>query len=141
MCSRPIEMQHPPYWMTNQAVDVIDEEQYSAMYREYMYAFEQVEKETANCDLFYTKLLNSLWDKGTFWYCTALDSPTGLHHVYYNRILPRYSALGQSVLDAGFYIVAPTFWGVDSWNLIISKVQDKKQYNERLREAFQEPVS
>lgn len=135
-CSRPIEMQHPPYWMTNQAVDRIDADHYSALYEEYIDAFEQVEKESTDDGLFYTRLLKNVWENATFWYCLALDSPTGLHHVFYNRILPRYSAPGGSVLDAGFYVVAPTFWGVDSWDLIVSKVGDKKQYDEQLRSAF-----
>ncbi|OAT10013.1 hypothetical protein BDBG_05696 [Blastomyces gilchristii SLH14081] len=95
-CVRPIEMQHPPYWLTSQAVYRIDETQYNKMCTEYIDIFEQVEKAMlgrdgrsiaiVGCDFSYAELLKRLWEKGTFWYCFALDSLTGLHHIFYHRV-------------------------------------------------------
>jgi hypothetical protein len=71
-CVRPLEMQHPPYWLTSQAVDRIDEAQYSEIYNEFMDVFRREEMkmmkrdlEKGVDDLFFTKLLKRLWETGT----------------------------------------------------------------------------
>ncbi|KKZ67303.1 hypothetical protein EMCG_07022 [[Emmonsia] crescens] len=147
-CVRPIEMQHPPYWLTSQAVDRIDETQYSEICNEFIDAFEQVERNILDerstamigCDFSYTELLKRLWKQGTFWYCFALDSPTGLHHIFYHRIRPRYQIpygeSEKSKFDDGFYITAPTFWCPKAWSFMISKAKEKEKYDERLLNAF-----
>lgn len=144
-CIRSIEMQHPPYWLTNQAVDRVDEVQYSEVCNEFMDIFQQEEKKLMNKelvkeveDLFFTKLLKRLWERGTFWYCWALDSPTGLHHIFYNRIRPKYTAPDESAFEDSFYHVAPTFWSKDALDLMISKTKDKEGYDKQLWDAFQE---
>jgi hypothetical protein len=143
-CIRPIEMQHPPYWLTSQVVDRVDEAQYSVVCNEFMEIFQQEEQKMMNKelekgaeDLFFTTLLKRLWERGTFWYCWALDSPTGLHHIFYNRIRPKYTALDESAFEASFYHVAPTFWSKDALDLMISKTKDKEKYDKQLRDAFQ----
>ncbi|QSS59765.1 hypothetical protein I7I51_04561 [Histoplasma capsulatum] len=148
-CIRPIEMQHPPYWLTSQAVDRIDEDRYSEICSEFIDVLEEEEKkmveerllEMVEDDLSYTELLKRLWRKGTFWYCLALDSPTGLHHIFYNRIRPRYQIPykqpEESKFDDAFYIAAPTFWSSKAWDFMISKAEDKEQYDKQLLNAFQ----
>ncbi|ODH20306.1 hypothetical protein ACO22_05916 [Paracoccidioides brasiliensis] len=165
-CVRPIEMQHPPYWLTSQSVDRINEEQYSQICTEFIDIFEEEEKKMVMTeeqrngkdhntaalgnDMFppllssYAELLKSLWNKGTFWYCLALDSPTGLHHIFYNRIRPRYqipydkdSHEEVSKFDSAFYIAAPTFWSSNAWHFMVTKAEDKKRYDEQLLEVFQ----
>ncbi|KAK2764342.1 hypothetical protein FQN54_009035 [Arachnomyces sp. PD_36] len=146
-CARPIEMQHPPYWLTNQAVDKVDEAQYGEVHNEYMDIFRQEEKkmieipEKKTEELFFTELLKRSWENGTFWFCWALDSPTGLHHVFYHRIRPRYRALDETAFEDEFHCVAPTFWSRDAVDLIISKAEDKREYDKQLRDAFQVPLS
>ncbi|OJD23233.1 hypothetical protein ACJ73_05412 [Blastomyces percursus] len=150
-CVRPIEMQHPPYWLTSQAVDRIDETQYSEMCTEFIDDFEQVEKTMlggdersmaiVGCDFSYTELLKRLWEKGIFWYCFALDSLAGLHHIFYHRIRPRYqipySQSQEFQFGTGFYITTPTFWCPKAWDFAKSKVKDEEKYDEQLRDAFQ----
>jgi hypothetical protein len=48
VCSRPVEMLHPPYWLTNQSVDRIDAHEYEQMHREFMDALEDEERRLAH---------------------------------------------------------------------------------------------
>ncbi|PGH06031.1 hypothetical protein GX51_02622 [Blastomyces parvus] len=147
-CIRPIEMQHPPYWLTSQAVDRIDEDQYSKVCNDFINVFEKEERKMlkekhlkmVRNDLSYTELLKRLWRQGTFWYCLALDSPTGLHHIFYNRIRPRFQIPYEEPkeFDGAFYIAAATFWSSQVWDFVASKDEDKKKYDEQLLDAFQE---
>ncbi|ERF74114.1 hypothetical protein EPUS_06383 [Endocarpon pusillum Z07020] len=43
-CSRPIEMVHPPYWLTSQSVDDINLDQYTELHKEFMDAFQEEER-------------------------------------------------------------------------------------------------
>ncbi|KAK2792732.1 hypothetical protein FQN52_002794 [Onygenales sp. PD_12] len=148
MCIRPVEMQHPPYWLTNQAVDRIDEVEYSKLGNEFIDILEEEERlmtkestlpEEVTNGLTYAELLRRLWRQGTFWYCFGLDSPTGLHHIFYNRLKPRYQVPDKDSFDDGFYIVAPTFWTTRAWDFMFSKRKDKAKYDDELRKAFQMP--
>lgn len=145
-CIRPVEMQHPPYWLTYQAVDRIDEVEYSKLSSEYIDVLEEEEKQmtkesklpekVAN-GLTYAELLRGLWQQGTFWYCFALDSPMGLHHIFYNRLRPRYQVPDENTFNDGFYIATPTFWTTRAWDFMISKTKDEAKYDDDLRNAFQ----
>ncbi|KAK2790429.1 hypothetical protein FQN53_009452 [Emmonsiellopsis sp. PD_33] len=148
MCIRPVEMQHPPYWLTNQAVDRIDEVEYSKLGNEFIDILEEEERqmtkestlpEEVTNGLTYAELLRRLWRQGTFWYCFGLDSPTGLHHIFYNRTKPRYQVPDKDSFDDGFYIVAPTFWTTRAWDFMFSKSKDKAKYDDELRKAFRMP--
>jgi hypothetical protein len=148
-CIRPVEMQHPPYWLTYEAVDRINEVEYSKLSDEFINVLEEEETrmtkestlpETVVDGLTYAELLRRSWQQGTFWYCLALDSPTGLHHIFYNRLRPKYQVPDESTFDEGFYITAPTFWTTRAWDFMISKAQDKAKYDDELRNAF-EPLS
>jgi hypothetical protein len=51
-CIRPIEMQHPPYWLTYEAVDRIDEVEYSELSDEFINVLEEEEIQmTRECKL------------------------------------------------------------------------------------------
>lgn len=137
-CIRPIEMQHPPYWLTKEKVDRINPTQYYKRFEEYISILEEQEKGLAisTKENNYAKLLKSLWEKGTFWYCFALDSPTGLCHIFYNHILPRYQIPKRCELDEALNLVGPTFWTEKGWDFILSKINDKTKYDDRLRDSF-----
>lgn len=145
-CVRPIEMQHPPYWMTRQTIGKIDEAEYDEMYKEYLDIVQQEERKilemegvsgTAVDDLFYTNLLGRLWESGTFWYCLAIDSPAALHDIFYKRLQPRYPAPRKEEFERSFYHASTTFWCPKAWELITSKIKDKEEYDKQLRDAFQ----
>ncbi|KAJ0419658.1 hypothetical protein BJY00DRAFT_324220 [Aspergillus carlsbadensis] len=114
-CARPIEMLHPPRWLTNQAVDEMDAKEYGAVHGEFMDVMEEEEGKLPPLDggdangaptATISSYLRDGWARGTLWYTVALYCPPGFPQVFYSHIHPR------------------------------EKERDKEEYDKRLREAF-----
>jgi hypothetical protein len=108
--SLPIEFMRTPIWLTSQAIDEINTEDYNELRHEFMTIFEDEERA---CPTEYTcqraSKMNNGWNSGTFWYGTALRSPTGLHAVFYDRIQRLYSE--KHAHDPNFYLMMSPYWG------------------------------
>lgn len=146
-CAQPIEMQHPPYWLTTRWVDKIDEDQYSKFSNEYISAIaEEEEKATEQRflgketnELPYSERLKKLWEHGTFRYTLALNSPSRLHNIFFSRILPMYQTTeDKDRFEDAFFIATSTFWCTRAWDFIRCKGEDKEQYDKDLEDAFQQ---
>lgn len=129
-CSRPVEMIHPPYWLTNQSVDGIDLADYEIIHKEFM---ESLAAQNSRNHLL-QRTLQDGWNKGTFWYSLALDSPTGLFRIFYDYIQPRFSK--DHIEDASFFTIMLDYWAVNPAKFVQQKVDDKEQYDRLLLEAF-----
>jgi hypothetical protein len=136
-CSRPIEMLHPPYWLTSQPVDGIDLDEYKKLHEEFMDAFEEEEKEFCEGQrtILLSPILKQGWEMGTFWYSLALDSPTGLFRLFYDHIQPRFTK--EHMGDAAFFRISMSYWSTNASRFLRAKVNDKENYDMRLREAFE----
>ncbi|RAH46494.1 uncharacterized protein BO95DRAFT_472928 [Aspergillus brunneoviolaceus CBS 621.78] len=136
-CSRPAEMIHPPYWLSNQSVDGIDSDAYESLHSEFMQAFaEQISKRSwQDGDQSYS-ILQEGWTKGTFWYALALDSPTGLFRIFYDHIQPRFSK--DHINDAAFFKITIKYWAFNATRFIQKRVKDKEEYDRLLLEAFEQ---
>ncbi|KAI9839089.1 MAG: hypothetical protein M1837_002228 [Sclerophora amabilis] len=139
-CSRPIEMMHPPYWLTDRAVDQIDEaenlEEFTSVHDEFVNIFEKEEENfrpTMADQMSYTHIMKRGWKIGNFWYFHALDSPKGTFNLFLSHIQPRF---GQPSLDDFERVVAP-YWSVDAAEVRASKLKDEKTYKSKLRQAFE----
>jgi hypothetical protein len=85
--SLPLEFMQTPHWLSAQAIDKIDPEAYNMLREEFMDIFEkEEEKQLAMYGLRRTDVMRTGWELGTFWYTLALQSPTGLHPLFYKRI-------------------------------------------------------
>ncbi|PLB50327.1 hypothetical protein P170DRAFT_454881 [Aspergillus steynii IBT 23096] len=134
-CSRPVEMIHPPYWLTNQAIDSITLEDYESLHAEFMTALaEEESKCLTRSSLLLHPILQQGWEKGTFWCSLALNSPTALFRIFYDYIQPRFSKAHND--DSTFWVITMPYWTFNSFDFIEQKVKDKKQYDVSLREAF-----
>ncbi|RLL93487.1 hypothetical protein CFD26_100822 [Aspergillus turcosus] len=134
--SLPIEFMRTPIWLTSQAVDEINTEDYNELRQEFMTIFEEEERAyPAEYPYRRACIMNNGWDSGTFWYGTALRSPTGLHAIFYDRIQPLYSE--KHAKDPNFYLMISHYWGRGAAEFIKSKLDDKRAYDERLRDAFE----
>lgn len=80
--------------------------------------------------------MKNTWNRGTFWYGTALRSPTGFHAIFYDQIQPTYSE--KHAEDPNFYLAVSQYWRRGTAKFIKSKLDDKRAYDERLRDAFEE---
>ncbi|KAL1981215.1 hypothetical protein VTN96DRAFT_2967 [Rasamsonia emersonii] len=121
-CSQPIEMFQPPYWLTNKAVDQIDSEEYDKIRTEFLdilAAEEERSDGTGFRDLKLSSLIKQAWKMGTFWCSLALSSPTD---------------------HGAFHQIMPWYWAKDVVGILARKLSDRKEYDERLRKAFDDDV-
>ena len=138
-CSRPIEMLHPPRWLTNQAVDMIDVEEYDMVRKEFMDCLEEEENKLhaeGQQVMRLSPVMKQGWQMGTFWYSLALRSPTGLFRVFYDHIQPRLAEGHED--DRAFYRIVMYYWTANAPKFIDVKTKDKEDYDLRLREAFED---
>jgi hypothetical protein len=136
-CSRPVEMIHPPYWLTNQSIDMIGVDEYECLHNEFMEAFAEEEAKITSisesqCRLY--PVLKQGWERGTFWCSLALNSPTALFKIFYDYIQPRFSKTHHD--DSAFWVITMPYWTFNTFQFIEQKVKDKEQYDMSLREAF-----
>lgn len=157
----PLEFIRTPHWLTNQAVDEINVDEYSQLREEFMAIFEGEERNLAmdKGNFRCSSILNATWALGTFWYVLALQSLTGLHPLLYERIMPHFDKTrgrefwkshdlwkshsfwksAEFWNDTEFYLDVYPYWTKDAKGFIRQKVEDKKTYDEELREVFDPP--
>ncbi|KAJ5106263.1 hypothetical protein N7456_002938 [Penicillium angulare] len=133
-CSRPIEMIHPPFWLSNQAVDMITIPEYEPLHAEFMQAL--AEEETTPPVLY--SIMQQGWESGTFWCSLALDSPTGLFQIFYDHIKSRFAKESDESdeTDGAFWLVTMPYWGFGTFQFLEGKMEDKEKYDIALHEAF-----
>ncbi|EAW11932.1 uncharacterized protein ACLA_006910 [Aspergillus clavatus NRRL 1] len=131
-CSQPVEMIHPPYWLTNEAIDSISAD-YEKLHRKFMEAFAE-EETRAELPFSLHAILQQGWERGTFWYSLALSSPpAALFKIFYDYIQPKFSTVHD---DPAFWRITMPYWTFDAYEFIKQKVKDREQYDVLLREAF-----
>ena len=136
-CSRPIEMLHPPRWLTNEAVDTISVLEYDEVRQEFMENLEKEEEDLyGKCpkSLLLSHIMRQGWEIGTFWYSLALRSPTGLFRVFYDHLQPRLAEGHEE--DGEFFRIVMYYWTKNATKFIFRKIEDKAEYDKRLQEAF-----
>lgn len=140
--SLPAEFMKTPYWLTNQAVDVIDRDSYNLLREEFMKIFEEEEKQQQvhQSGMQYSSIMKKGWEMGTIWYVLALQSPTGLNTLFYSHIQP-YNYSEKHADDGNFYAITCLYWSRNTPAIIKKKVDEKKAYDEKLRQAFAEAES
>ncbi len=133
----PPEFMQPPSWLTGQAVDEINSEEYNKRREEFMDIFEEEEEclHKVKSGLRYSSIMKTGWGIGTFWYVLALRSPTGLHSIFYDRIQPRFCKEHND--DVHFYTSTYVYWTCNATAFMKRKVQDKEIYDKKLGEMFQ----
>lgn len=139
-CSYPLECQQPPYWLTNQGVDQIDEGENGQQHARFVDVLtEEEEKEEGKCgehQMVLSSTLRQAWKSGAFWAGLALTSPSGFTNLFYRRIL---SFLGLSKIpNPACYRVLIKLWQPSAFEIVKRKVNDLEVYERELEEAFAE---
>jgi hypothetical protein len=141
-CSRPVEMLHPPYWLTSRGVDQLEKgehlETFSRIHSEFMDASEKEERLLAPADstgLSLSQVMRTGWEVGNFWWFHALDNPKGLYNIFLQHIQPIFVELDDLGLAQFERTIAP-YWSANSLKLVAAKVKDKEMYEDQLRDAF-----
>lgn len=140
-CSLPIEMIHPPYWLTNKGVDELDSAEYNAVREEFMEILSAEERNlgpAASGKLLLPRLsdvMNRGWETGTFWYTLALSSPSGLFNIFHEHIRPLFCPYKYG---EEFNLIMPFLWDTDLGRIAGRKLADKEEYDKQLRQAFED---
>ena len=140
-CSLPMEMQHPPHWLTDRNVDQLDGEHLAAfneIREEFMDAFEREEKLLSHSEQYAslrTHTMKSGWDTGKFFYFHALGSTVGLFTLFWQHIQPRFAR--SHVIDEAFDRIYAPYWEFDSEEFVSTKLEEREIYNRQLQCAFE----
>ncbi|TPX22719.1 hypothetical protein DIZ76_014598 [Coccidioides immitis] len=95
-CSRLIEMFNPPHWLTHKGVDELVLSDYDAVRTEFMGIMTAEEKRqdptamerdnSKELRQILPAVMKNSWATGTFWYASALSSPSGLFGIFKEHI-------------------------------------------------------
>lgn len=142
-CSLPAEMLHPPCWLTGHNIDDITDDHldaYRERHSEFMAVFEDEERSMASGGNHLANRMRAGWESGGFWYAHALQSFSGLYHLFIQHIRPRYGELDGEDWDAFERLVAP-YWAPGLSGFVRQKIGEREQYLERVRQVFRQPES
>lgn len=130
-------MLHPPYWLTNLAIDQITGEDlvaYGERHKEFMSAFD-VEEKAHGSDTRYADIMRAGWKTGNFWYFSAVESFSGLYNLFLQHIQPIYGTTAVRDWKEFERVVAP-YWAPGSSEFISNKVKEREHYLEQIKEVF-----
>ncbi|KAI1959267.1 hypothetical protein LOZ58_004538 [Ophidiomyces ophidiicola] len=154
MFSQPIDLVRLPTWLSNQALDELahEPEHFIAIRKELVDILADEEKKrhaissqegtseipekAPSSSLLLSTDLSSCWDTGAFWYSLALHNPTALFSVFYERIQPKF--LDKNNDHDAFQNIVPWYWAADFVDIALEKVEDKKNYDIQLQQAFED---
>jgi hypothetical protein len=135
-CSLPIEMLHPPSWLSDESFESLSP-LFEELYQEFLDIFKQeeallfpVSQDQQRPQLF-TETMRQGWTTGNFFYFLALESVTGLYFIFQRRIRPCFDSPDNCPDEA-----LSVYWGLGSEQFVASKVEQKKEYDDKLRRAF-----
>lgn len=131
-CSLPMEMLHPPPWLSDEPFESLSP-LFEERYKEFLDVFKQEEAllfPTAQNRQ--TGTMRQGWETGNFFYFLALESVTGLYFIFQRRIQPLFNSSGKCPNET-----LSAYWGLDSERFIASKVEQKKEYDDKLKQAFE----
>jgi len=130
----------PPFWITNCAVDeLIGDElhQFENACEEFMDIFEEEEKSfppVYGSALCRADIMRRGWKKGNFWYFHALKSPKGLYNLFVQHIQPIF----EPRREIKWAQMVSAYWAPNAWEVVAAKLEDKKNYEQQLRQLFEE---
>ncbi|KKK16642.1 hypothetical protein ARAM_000507 [Aspergillus rambellii] len=141
-CSLPVEMLHPPYWLTSRGVDQLYKgghlDAFSEIHAEFMNVFEEEEQARSRVwgkTIGLTSIMRKGWEMGNFWYFHALETPKGLYNIFLEHIQPRFSKLDDAGMVEFERTISP-YWAPDIRKFLDDKMKDKEIYEGHLRAAF-----
>ena len=139
-CSLPMEMQHPPHWLTDRNVDQLTGEHLAAfneIREEFMDVFEREVKLSPRSDQYASLRTHTMkrgWETGKFFYFHALNSIVGLFNLFWQHIQPRFAPLHSA--DEVFDRICAPYWESEADKFVSTKLEERKNYESQLQCAF-----
>lgn len=135
VCSLPVQMFGPPYWLTGRGIDQLHDrnlDEYNEVRRQYMQILEEEERKLGS-DASLSQLMESSWNDGTSWFAHCLTSVNAMFNLFEQHLRPMYS---PSMLTRKVDGAVSSFFIRGAEKLIQRKVADKKRYDVELKELF-----
>lgn len=137
-CVLPLEMLQPPFWLTSKTADDLRGENLMAFNErrlEFMAAFETEEAKSYNkLNISRSQTMRKGWKIGNFWYFIAMDSFEAMCNIYKHHIQPKFDIKPDG--KATFEQYVSGYWTPQSDAFITSKLEERRRYQDRLRETF-----
>ncbi len=141
-CVLPMEMQHPPFWLSGHELDDLDGEGTRENEQNFERACEeflQILEEDDEGETFsirprdYAQAMRDSLRRKQHWYLTAIKIPRIAYNLFINKIQPLF-AFAHSEEDAGiFQDVVARYWRVDTVGFVEQKRRDWSDYLSQLR--------
>lgn len=129
-------MLHPPSWLSDEPFEKLSP-LFDDLYQEFLDIFkeEEVLLYPASQDqpkpYLLAETMRRGWETGNFFFFLALESVTGLYFIFQRRIRPFFDSPGNCPDEA-----LSVYWGLGSKEFVDSKVEQKREYDAKLRQAF-----
>jgi hypothetical protein len=132
---QPQEMVGAPHWLSSKGVDELvgpDLDEYKGLHDRFVEILEQEETARQQGHTFSQRLRDD-WQTGKLWYNAALRSSNAFPLVFEQHIQPRFYPKFNPDVEG---LALMRLWGQDCEEFIAAKLQDKAQYEERVRAIF-----
>lgn len=105
--------------------------------KEFMDIFEEEEKSFPSVygsTIYRTDIIRRGWKIRNFWYFHTLKSPKGLYSLFVQHIQPIF----EPRRDIKFAQMVSAYWAPDIREVVAAKLENKKNYKQRLQQLFKE---
>ena len=133
-CVCPPEMENVPFWLTSTGLDNLDVEAYQPVFDVFVRASREVEERSCVSGERLSRILQSNWDSGRFWFTQALDCPEALYLGFVCQIRPRFGSLID--FTEGFDATLAKLWDQGASDFVTTKVNEHAEYQARIRKLF-----
>ncbi|KAL9101741.1 MAG: hypothetical protein Q9163_003039 [Psora crenata] len=140
-CTKPMELYHPPYWMTGRGIDMLEGEHLDAfdtLREEFMDVFEAEERLLQPSDeqkVLRSHTMRAGWDNRGFFFFHALESPRGFLNIFRQHIQPLFAPSHVTSTTPNEYI--SPYWTINADEFVARKMKDKENYEAQLPAMFQ----
>ena len=137
-CSLPVEMIHPPFWLSDQSISTLDKETYGTLHREFTEILKEEEEKAIAAGrksaIQLYSLLRKGWERGAFWCTLAIHTPMSLFDLFYDHMQPKFSENHKD--EKQFWLITMPYYGFGTRAFLDEKIKDKEEYDKSLREEF-----
>lgn len=142
-CVLPMEMQHPPFWLSGHELDDLDgdgtpenEQKFARACEEFLQILEEEDDEVEIFSIRprdYAQAMRDSLRRKQHWYWTAVRIPPIAYNIFINKIQPLFS-FAHSEDDAGmFQDVVAKYWRVETMAFFEQKRLEWNDYLHQLR--------
>ncbi|KAM3550518.1 hypothetical protein MY1884_008212 [Beauveria asiatica] len=138
-CAWPVEFWQTPYWLDADFIDQIDYDKLTARHIQFISLIKEEEKHAhyRGEKEPLSSIMQTAWERGTFWINPALRNPVAFTTVFYEHILPRYFNFPENELnDGNYFAFCSRFWSPNIPAIIERKLEERKAYLDKLRKEF-----